>query len=596
METASAQRAIRQAAESEHARTERDWLIAPPHADRSRLASEAGIAPLLAQVLLNRGVENAGDVRRFLMPDFGELLPPERLPGAVDAAALLADAARAGRRIVIYGDYDVDGVAATTILWHGLRLVGANVDFYIPSRLEEGYGLNSEALEKIAADGDALVVTVDCGITACEEAAVARKLGLGLIITDHHQPRSELPQVDCIVHPSACGPSPNVDLCGAGVALKIGWALARRLTGGERVDDRFREYLLDATALAALGSVADVVPLTGENRIIASFGLRQLRHTKNPGLNALIEVSGLSGKQSYDDYDVGFVLAPRLNAVGRLGHARLAAELFTRATPERAQEIASTLEAHNRKRQQVERNITQEAAAMVVERGFDRANCHGIVLANEGWHAGVIGIVASRLVDRFHRPTVLISLDGGRGQGSCRSVRHFPLHEVLQVCDEHLLSHGGHAMAAGLRLAADQVEPFTTAFLSEAARRLTPKDLRPRLHLDDEVSLEQLTTEAVSALCRMAPHGPGNPSPRLATQAVDLVDMPRVVGRAGNHLQFRVRQGGEYRKAIAFGFGRFADELAERRRVRLAFEPIINEWNGRRSVELKVIDWKWVEG
>jgi single-stranded-DNA-specific exonuclease len=545
---------------------------------------------------LNRGVSTAAAVREFLMPDFKGLLPPDSLPNAVAAARRLAQAVRAGRRIVIYGDYDVDGVTATAILWQALRLAGAKVEFYIPSRLDEGYGLNGEALEKIAAAGAALVITVDCGITAVEQAALARRLGLELIITDHHEPRPELPAADCLVHPRVGGGSANPDLSGAGVALKIAWALTQEICGAGGITPEFRAYLVEATALAALGLVADVVPLTGENRIIASYGLKRLRHTQSPGLRALIDVSGLGGKKSYDDYDVGFRLAPRLNAIGRLGHARLAVELFTRAGPDRAREIATLLDAQNRKRQEVERAILKQAEAMVVARGFDRDSCHGIVLASADWHAGVIGIVASRLVDRFHRPTVLISLESGQGQGSGRSVRHFPLHEVLEACGQHLLSHGGHAMAAGLKLRADQVEPFTAAFLAEAARRLTPRDLRPKLHLDDEVELRQLTTDVVESLQRLAPHGPGNAAPRLATTAVELADAPRVVGRAGSHLQFTVRQGADYRKAIAFGCGMHAGELAERRRLRLAFEPLINEWNGRRSVELRVIDWKRGDG
>jgi single-stranded-DNA-specific exonuclease len=572
--------------------TGREWIIAPPHPDRERLAGEAGIAPLLAQVLLNRGVETAGDVRRFLTPDFKELLPPSELPGAVAAGQRLAQAVRDRQRVVIYGDYDVDGVTATTILWHALRLAGGEASFYVPSRLEEGYGVNAEAIQKIAADGPALVITVDCGITAVEEAELARSLGLEMIITDHHQPGPALPKATAIVHPTACGASPNPDLSGAGVALKIAWALAAELSPGHRVTPAFREFLLEATALAALGLVADIVPMVGENRLIASFGLKQLCHTTNVGLRALLEVSGLTGKKSYDDYDVGFMLAPRLNAIGRLGHARLAVELFTRAGEERAREIAATLDAHNRKRQEVERGIVKQAEALVEERGFHRDSCHGIVLASEEWHPGVIGIVASRLVNRFHRPTVLIALDNGVGQGSGRSVPNFPLHDVLAACGDHLLSHGGHAMAAGVRLRADQVEPFTQAFLAQAGSRLTPKDLRPRLHLDDEVRLDELTTDVVDHLLRLAPHGPGNTAPCLATTDVELVEPPRVVGRAGNHVQLRIRQGNTYRKAIAFGFGAQADDLAEQRALRLAFEPIINEWNGRRSVELRVVDWQ----
>jgi single-stranded-DNA-specific exonuclease len=573
-------------------RGDSEWIIAPPHPERARLASEAGIAPLLAQVLLNRDISTAAQVGRFLSPDLRLLLPPDALPNAVTAARRLAEAVRGERRIVIYGDYDVDGITATSILWLALRLAGANVSFYIPSRLEEGYGVNDEALRSIAAEGDALVITVDSGITALAEARLARQLGLDLIITDHHEPGRELPDCGCIVHPSACGPSENPDLSGAGVALKIAWAFAQEFCGVQRVPEEFRDFLLEATTFAALGLVADVVPLTGENRVIATFGLKNLRHTRNAGLTALLQVSGLEGKSRYDDYDVGFMLAPRLNAVGRLGHARTAVELFTQADADRAREIATTLDAQNRKRQELERTITRQAEALVIERGFDRDGCHGIVLACKDWHAGVIGIVASRLVNRFRRPAVLIALENGCGQGSARSVPHFPLHEVLACCGEHLLSHGGHAMAAGVRLTADRVDAFTEAFLAEAARRLTPRDLRPRLRLDDEVELSDLTIEVVEMLQRMAPHGTGNPAPRLATSTLELAEPPRVVGKAGNHLQMTVRQGREYRKAIAFGRGEHAERVNEQRQLRLAFEPIINEWNGRRSVELKVVDWK----
>ena len=497
---------------------------------------------------------------------------------------------------MIYGDYDVDGVTATTILWHVLTLAGADVRFYIPSRLDEGYGVNREALESIAADGGQVVITVDCGITAVEEVERARELGLEIIITDHHQPREQLPGAAAIVHPTACGPSENPHLSGAGVALKIAWALAQELCGTARVNAAFREFLLDATAFTSLGLIADVVPLVGENRIITSYGLRHLCRVRNPGLQALLAVSGLADKRRPDDFDVGFMLAPRLNAIGRLGHARLAVELFTRADADRAREIAAALDAHNRQRQEVEKKILKQAEAMVLEKGLNRDAHRGIVLASPEWHPGVIGIVASRLVSRFGRPTIMIALDQDQdqGQGSGRSIRHFPLHEVLAACDEHLLSHGGHAMAAGVKLRSDQLDAFTEAFLAQAGQRLTPVDLQPTLRLDDEVELVALSIEWVQTMERLAPFGEGNPRPCLATTPVELIES-RTVGRGGTHLQFTVRQGSTYRKAIAFGRGSQAAEFEQHRHIRLAFEPIINEWNGRRSVELKVADWKPAE-
>jgi single-stranded-DNA-specific exonuclease len=573
-------------------RIAREWVIARAHPQRRQLADEAGVSPTVAQLLLNRGVETVTQAREFLLPDFRRLLPPEALPNAVEAARILHKAARDGRRIVIYGDYDVDGITGTAILWHALSRAGADVRYYIPSRLEEGYGLNAEALRTIAEAGGQLVITVDCGVTAVEEAQRARELGLELIITDHHEPKAETPSCACLVHPKLPQDSANPDLSGAGVALKIAWAFAQEHCGASRVSEKFRELLHEATAFAALGLVADVSPMTGENRVIAAYGLKRLCHTEHVGLQALIEVSGLTGKTTYDDYDVGFKLAPRLNAIGRLGHARLAVELFTTADAARARQIAVELDRRNRERQQIEREILSEAEALVQQRGLDRAGCAAIVLAQQGWHPGVVGIVAARLVERFGRPTVLICLDGQQGQGSGRSIRHFPLHEALRACSQHLLNFGGHAMAAGLRLRADQVEPFARAFQAEAARRLTPRDLLPKLYLDDQISLSELTSELVRTLQRLSPHGPGNPPPRLATAAVELVDSPRLVGSAGNHLQFTVREGQEYRRAVAFGMADQAEELLEHRRVLLAFEPMLNEWNGRSSAELRVIDWK----
>ncbi len=577
------------------ARTARQltWIVDPPHAQRAAFARQAHVAAFVAQLLLNRGITDVELAQRFLNPEFRQLLAPSALPGAVEAGQRLADAARTQKRIVIYGDYDVDGVTATTILWHVLRRMQARVEYYIPSRMDEGYGLNADALERVAADGPALVVTVDCGITALAEAERARALGLELIITDHHQPRATLPRADVLVHPTALGASANPDLSGAGVALKVAWAAAQAWCGAERLPPPLRECLIEATTFAALGLVADIVPLTGENRVIAAFGLRGLKQPRNPGLAALIEVAGLSGKQRYDDYDVGFLLAPRLNAVGRLGHARLAVELFTRADADAAAQIAQTLDGHNRQRQALEREIAKQAEALVLERGFHRDACRGIVLASVDWHPGVIGIVASRLVDRFCRPTVLIALENGLGQGSGRSVRHFPLHEALAACEPHLLSHGGHAMAAGVKLRTDQLEAFTDAFLAQAAQRLTPADLEPKLRLDDCVDLAELDVDAVALLEKFAPFGPGNPRPRLATEMLEIYDEPRVLGAAGKHLQFTVRSGRTFRRVIAFNRGKQLEQFREQRRLRIAFEPMLNEWNGRRSVELKLVDCKF---
>jgi single-stranded-DNA-specific exonuclease len=579
----------------------KDWLIAPPQPGRDELAAALRLHPIAAQVLLNRGVDDPETARRFLNPRAADLLPPESLPGAADAARRIAAALRDRRRIVLFGDYDVDGITGVAILWHCLRLAGQAPDFYIPSRLEEGYGINADAIDTLADAGAALIVSVDCGVTALQPAARAKARGVELIITDHHQPHADeagrpiLPDA-LLVHPGVqVGDRPpyaNPHLSGAGVALKLAWALAQELSSAQRVRPEFRDFLVDAMGLAGLGTIADVVPLLGENRILACHGLRGLTSSRLPGIRALIEASRLTGRR-LDGYDVGFRLAPRLNAIGRMGHARLAVDMLTRCDPEEALRVARNLDQQNRARQAVERRITAEAERMVREQGQDGDACRGIVLAAPDWHAGVIGIVAARLTETFCRPTVLIALEDGAGQGSARSIPNFPLHQVLADCREHLLTYGGHAMAAGLRIDASRVDAFREAFHRRAGQLLTPADLRPRLRLDDVLSLDDLDEKLVADLALLEPHGAGNPAPRFATDWLDVVGDPRAVGEARTHLQVLLAAGRRQVRGIAFGHAAVRGTLMDSRRCRVAFTPAINEWSGRRSVEMKITDFQF---
>lgn len=575
------------------ARTAKRWIIEPPWEGRRELAARLGVAPIVAQVLYNRGLSHLQRARQFLDPQLSELHAPEALSGVEAAADRLARAVQQGERVVIYGDYDVDGTTGLAILWHCFRLAGVDCGFYVPHRIDEGYGLNEEALVQLAGEGARVVVTVDCGVTAHDEAMRARELGIELIVTDHHILPETLPDASVIVHPQL-GDYENRDLSGSGVALKLAWALAQRLTPGfsGRVSERFRDFLVEAMSLAALGTVADVVPLTGENRTLVHFGLVGLRECKLPGIRALIEQSGLAGER-VESYHVGFVLGPRLNAIGRMGHARLAVELLTRAGQDQAYEIAAYLDQQNRQRQSLQRRLLAEARQMVIDQGMNGLNRRGIVLAKEGWHAGVIGIVASKLAEEFCRPAVLISLNGSEGQGSARSVQHLPMHEALSRCQEHLISHGGHAMAGGLRIKSSQVTAFTEAFVDHANRTLTAVDLQPQVRLEGQVDLAELTEPVVNDLKRLGPFGQGNPRPRWATSEVELQGEPRIVGQSGEHMQLTVRQGRIVRRGIAFGLAKHEQALRDYRRCRLAFEPIINEFNGRRSVELQVIDFQW---
>src|ERR1700722_6376018 len=382
------------------------WLIAETNPLAEELAARLKVSPLVSQILLNRGVSDPQACQDFLRPSLKCLHDPALLPGMTIAAQRIAKAIRDGEQIVVYGDYDVDGITATSILWHAVRVLGGAIRYYIPHRLEEGYGLNCDAVTEICDGGAKLIITVDCGITAIAPAAIARQRGVDLIITDHHDWHGSPPQLpDCfaIVHPRLpvpeTSPYPNPHLCGAGVAFKLAWGIGMAMSGANRVSETFRNFLIDATALAALGTIADVVPLVGENRILAAFGLGGLKQRRLTGIRGLVESASLTG-QTPDAYHVGFLLAPRLNASGRMGHAKLAVEMLTDASAERATEIALFLEEQNRERQKIERAILAQALEQATSLGYENENCRGIVLGAEGWHAGVIGIVASRIVER----------------------------------------------------------------------------------------------------------------------------------------------------------------------------------------------------
>lgn len=579
----------------------RDWVIHQPASQRDSIARALRVSPIVAQVLCNRGVTDDAAARRFLKPSIADLPPPEELPGATHAAERILDAVRAGRKIVIFGDYDVDGVTAVSILWHCLRLIGADPQYYIPHRLEEGYGISADALRTFASEGAQLVITVDCGITAVEPARLARELGVELIITDHHTPCTrddgslDLPDA-ILVHPGlpngGASPYPNRDLCGAGVAFKLAWAIAQCASKSKKVRPELREFLLEAVALAAMGTVADVVPLVGENRTLAYHGLLGLQQSKLHGIRALLRASGLADKK-VEGFDVGFRLGPRLNAIGRMGHARLAVDLLTRASPDEATRLAEHLDQQNQARKTLERRILTEARAMVAASGQDAEDVRAIVLASPEWHAGVIGIVAGRIAEAYCKPAVLIALENGVGQGSARSIRNFPLNEALADCREHLISFGGHAMAAGLKIAADRVDPFREALRRRATSVLTPRDMTPKLHIDDVVELRQLDAPLVADLARLEPFGAGNPAPLLATETLELAEEPRAVGSGGAHLQVTLREGRARCKGIAFGQAAIRPRLLDQRKCRVAFSPIINEWNGRRSVEMQIADFQF---
>ncbi|MAT82199.1 MAG: single-stranded-DNA-specific exonuclease RecJ [Phycisphaerae bacterium] len=496
------------------------------------------------RILQARGLTDPEAIEAFLSPDLHEVTEPAPLAGIEEAARILADSLEAHRPIVIYGDYDVDGITATSILWHVMKTIDpeAPVSSYVPHRLEEGYGLNPEAIRSLAEDGARTIISVDCGITAVEEAALARELGLELIITDHHRARDDgrLPDAAAIVHPGLPGQEHDFpELAGAGVAWKVALHLARHVSGSSDVGASLRNILMDGLCLAAMGTIADVMPLYGENRVIAHYGLRHMEGCRNTGVQSLLDVSGTgSGKQ--DAQVVGFRMGPRLNAAGRMGHARDAIELFTTADGPRADELARTLSSLNRKRQEVERSILEQAKEMAVEQGMTEPGRHAIVLRHPDWHPGVVGIVCSRLVELYGRPTILMQDDGGQCRGSARSINGYSIHGALAHCEEHIVTYGGHDMAAGMTVESNCFDDFAEAIISHASEHIAPQDLMPELKIDTEIMRLEITNSAIMQLTELRPFGRGNPAPRVLLRDMTIIHAVPF-GKTSDHLKLKLK-------------------------------------------------------
>lgn len=569
------------------------WKLVP-HDDAGirRLAGELGVSFVVAQLLLNRGIAEPAAAKRFLDPVLSALHPPQTLPGAAAAADLVAEALREKKRIRIFGDYDADGVTGTAILVRLIEQLGGTVDFHIPHRLDDGYGLNADAIRKAKDDGVGLMVTVDCGITAVKEAVVAREVGVKLVITDHHEFRDELPAADALVHPRLPDGYPFAGLSGSGVAFKLAWVIAQRASENERVTPELREHLMDSVGLAALGLVADVVPLLDENRIFVKHGLKRIAARPSLGLKALIETCKLKDAAITAE-DIGYKLAPRLNAAGRLGCALLVVELLTTKSPVKAREIAECLDGFNTQRQTIERRIATQAKEML--NAGDFAKKPAIVLGSAEWHQGVVGIVAGRLTEQFGKPTILVSLrpNDEPSTGSGRSIAGVELHEVLHDCATVLESYGGHAAAAGVKVKQSKLDEFRELFCEAVAKRFPNGLPRPRLRLDSEVPLASLTFSLLKEIDKLEPYGAENAKPRFLATGLTVDGVPRRLGADERHLSFRVRQGNSLMRAIAFGMGERLDELMSHGgNCSVAFVPKVNEWQGRRTVEIEVIDFQ----
>jgi single-stranded-DNA-specific exonuclease len=568
-------------------RAERIWEARrcdEAHADI--VARELGVSPVTARLLCIRGLGDLDGARRFLSPSLDDLHDPFRLADmAVAVDRILAAIAR-HERIAIHGDYDVDGVTSTVILRRALELLGADVVHYIPERLRDGYGLQPAALARLHADGVRLAISVDCGIRADEAARHAAALGLDLIITDHHEPDSALPPALAVINPKRHDCTyPDKNLAGVGVALKLVQALCHR-TGRTG-------WLPAFVKIAAIGTLADVVPLIGENRVIAKLGLATL--TTGPhkiGLRALLESCGLAGKE-IDSYHIGFVIGPRVNAAGRMSTPDIAARLLLAADEAMADEaraLADQLSAENLRRQKEEADIVAQARR-TVDTDLDVGSRTVIVVGGEGWHRGVIGIVASKLVEALNRPAVVLSIDGEVAHGSCRSIPSFDMLSALESCSDVLTKFGGHRQAAGLTLEASRIRELRGRINEYADRYLQPDDLRPRLWIDGALAFRSITPQVASELTALAPFGAGNSCPVFRTSGVEVVDGPRLV--KDRHLKMALRQDGRVMRGIAW---RAADREAfvsqYRAGIDLAYSLEQDTWNGERYLQLSVADFR----
>lgn len=543
------------------------------------LAADLKVSPVTARILSSRGLDTADTAKGFISPTLSGMLNPFLMAGMDQAVTRLLLARQQGEAVCIYGDYDVDGITATALLVAALPSMGIQADYHIPHRMDEGYGLNLDALKTIAANGYKLVVSVDCGVTALQEADFCRSAGLDLIITDHHQPLEQLPDAIAVLNPhrSDCT-YPYKALAGVGVAFNLLVALRSRLkASGLLVENSpdLRQWL----DLVAMGTIADMVPLTGQNRLLVAAGLKRMGDGCRIGLAALKEVSGIKG--DVNGGQIGFRLAPRLNAAGRLESALPCVELLLTEEAKRAAELAQELDAANSERQQVERRIFDEAESLMKQSGWSDKR-YSIVLHSPDWHPGVVGIVASRLVERYFRPTILIAEnEDGSGKGSGRSIAGFHLLDTLHASAAHLLKYGGHKMAAGVTVKSNQLADFAALFEQIAEERLRDTDLTPQLLLDAELSVDELTLPLVKEIEQLAPFGMGNPEPTLLMRDLHVQEI-RTVG--GAHLKMKLEKHGKRFQAI--GWRMAGEDIPEQ--VDLACTPEIDTWGEGERLQLRL--------
>ncbi len=542
---------------------------------------QLNVPPIIAKILITRGIDTFEKAKLFFKGNLDDLHDPFLMEDMGKAVERIVDAIRNKEKILIYGDYDVDGITAVAVLYLLLNDLYAEVSYYIPNRVNEGYGISKVGIDEAVKRGVTLIISVDCGITAIEEVEYARTQGIDVIISDHHEQSLKLPNAYAVLDPK-CERSkyPFQELAGVGVAYKLGQALVQYL-------DLEPEYMTKYLDLVAIGSTADIVPLIDENRIFVREGLRLINQTDKPGLQALLSVSGLADKP-IGTGQIVFILAPRLNAVGRLSDASYAVKLLTTRNPRVAWEIANMLESENRARKNIDED-TFKQAQMIVDNQHDLTEDFGLVLAKEGWHPGVIGIVASRVVEKYYRPTVMISIDTNIGKGSARSINGFDIYEAIHQCEDLLIGYGGHKYAAGLTIEKDKIEEFRERFNKIAKTNLDDDLLQPKLRIDGYLKLSEVTPRLVQLLKLFAPFGPQNTRPIFQSDHLQVVGTPSIVGK--NHLKFRVRQDGIVFDAIGFNLGDLIYRIEPgSQNLDMAYVIEENTYMGRTTLQLRVKD------
>jgi len=560
---------------------EKIWqLFRPEEKLAQTISRELHLSPLVAQLLINRGIKTAREAEVFLNPRLSHLRDPMEIPNTLAAARRVMAAKEKSEKVLVFGDYDVDGVTGTAILVHTLRFLGIDTTYYIPQRYGEGYSLSLEAVKKIAAAGTKLIITVDCGSASFIEIEEANALGLEVIVTDHHQLPRQLPRAYALVNPKMIKEEhPSKNLSGAGVAFKFAWALLR--TAGIKES----EFLVSLLDLASLGTISDVVPLTEENRILAVSGLSVINERKRPGIKYLIEAASLQGKIMVEN--IYFALAPRINAAGRIEHASKSVELLLSNDPVEARTLAQQLNQINIRRQGIGSAIKAEVFALL-EENYSAEN-KLVVLAEEHWHPGVIGIIASQVVDRYFRPTVLIGINDGIGRGSARSIKGLNIYELLDSCHDLFLDFGGHEGAAGFEILPENIAELKRRLQEAIETTISPEILIPKVKIDAEVDPAIINLNLIKELERIAPHGEGNSTPVFMSRHLRLEDL-RKVGSEGKHLKAKFSNANITLEAIGFGLGYMVDQLSYEKDYDVAYELSANQWNGFEMAQLSLVD------